>query len=315
MMERFWKLVYRLRLRRGYESIDRVRYLKRLRTGKPAEDTRYFSHRDADQFGADEVVIHSRFRGKPVFFHCNPNIHVEQQIIKRGLYEQHELELIADLLEPNSIMVDVGANIGAVTIPVAKAFPDITVHAFEPNPAAVERLRRNIALNDVTNISLHPVGVSAKTGEEQLYAPSYAEMGNASFLKSLDSAQEFQLASVKVETLDSCFGEKEGGVLRRVSFIKIDVQGYERHVLCGASTLIHRDRPCIVFEHQDENFSSGVEASGAKQWFSEFFRNNGYTVLYLTRHDPSMMFLARWDRPLNGNLLALPRHFKKKTNF
>ena len=197
MMERFWKLVYRLRLRRSYENIDRLRYLKRLRTGKPAKDMWYFSCRDADQFGADEVVIHSRFRGKSVFFHCNSKIHVEQQIIKRGLYEQYALELIADFLRPNNIMVDVGANIGAVAIPLAKAFPDVTVHAFEPNPDAVERLRRNIVLNDVTNISLHPVGVGAKTGEEQLYASSYVEMGNATFLKPSNSAQEFRSAPVK----------------------------------------------------------------------------------------------------------------------
>ncbi len=312
MMERFWKLVYRLRLRRSYENVDRLQYLKRLHTNKPAKDRWCYSHRDADQFGTDEVVIHGRFRGKSVFFHCNPNIHVERQIIRHGLYERHTLELIADFLEPNSRMIDVGANIGAVTIPLAKALPDVTVHAFEPNPQAIERLKRNIILNDVTNITLHPVGVGAKPGKEQLYASSYIEMGNASFLKPFDAAQELKTASVKVETLDECFGERAGGVAGRINFIKIDVQGYERHVLSGASALIHRDHPCIVFEHQDENFSTVKEAKDAKQWLSEFFHNNGYTVLYLTRHDPSMMFPIRWDRPLNGNLLALPRHFKTK---
>lgn len=85
------------------------------------------------------------------------------------------------------------------------------MHAFEPNPDAVERLRRNIVLNDVTNISLHPVGVGAKTGEEQLYASSYVEMGNATFLKPSNSAQEFRSAPVKIETLDSCFGQKKTG--------------------------------------------------------------------------------------------------------
>ena len=68
MIERFWKLVYRLRLRRRYENIDRVRYLKRLSAGKQKNDMWYYSYRDADQHGKDEVVIHSRFRGKSVFF-------------------------------------------------------------------------------------------------------------------------------------------------------------------------------------------------------------------------------------------------------
>lgn len=164
MTKRFWKLFYRLRLRRRYEDIDRLHYLKRLGSGKHKNDMWYYSYRDADQHDEGEVVIHSRFQGKPVFFYCNPKIHVEQKIIKYGLYEQNSLELLADLLESRAgtAFIDVGANIGAVTIPLAKVFPDIEVHAFEPNPLAIERLQRNIALNKTTNVILHPVGVGEK---------------------------------------------------------------------------------------------------------------------------------------------------------
>lgn len=308
MTERFWKFVYRLRLRRRYENIDQVRYLKRLGAGKQKNDMWYYSYRDADQYGGDEVVIHSRFRGKSVFFYCNPKIHVEQKIIRCGLYEQHSLELIADLLEPRANMIiDVGANIGAVTIPLAKAFPDIEVHAFEPNPLAIERLQRNIVLNKTTNVVLHPVGVGAKPGKEQLHTASCSEIGNSSFLKPAGSAGEDKSIAIDVETLDNCFGvSARGGVNGRVGLIKIDVQGYERQVLNGATALVLRDRPYIVFEHQDENFASLEEARDAKHWFLQFFRDNGYTVLYQTRHDASMMFPVKWDRPLNGNLLAIP---------
>ena len=212
MIERFWKLVYRLRLRRRYENIDRVRYLKRLSAGKQKNDMWYYSYRDADQHGKDEVVIHSRFRGKSVFFYCNPKIHVEQEIIRHGLYEQHSLDLIADLLEPHANMIiDVGANIGAITIPLAKVFPNVEVHAFEPNPLAVERLQRNLALNKTTNVVLHPVGVGANPGREQLYTASYLEIGNSSFLKPAGDTNENKLTAVAVETLDNRFSVGTGG--------------------------------------------------------------------------------------------------------
>ena len=308
MTKRFWKLVYRLHLRRRYEDIDRLHYLKRLGSGKQKNDMWYYSYRDADQHDGDEVVIHSRFRGKSVFFYCNPKIHVEREIIRHGLYERHFLDLIADLLEsrPNMIFIDVGTNIGAVTIPLAKAFPDLEVHAFEPNPLSVERLQRNLALNKTTNVVPHPVGVGANPGREQLYTASYLEIGNSSFLKPAGDADKSKSIAVEIETLDNRFGVNTGKGNERIGLIKIDVQGYEREVLNGATALVLRDRPYIVFEHQDENFASLEEARNAKQWFLEFFRDNIYTVLYQTRHDASMMFPVKWDKPLNGNLLAIP---------
>lgn len=308
MTKRFWKLFYRLRLRRRYEDIDRLHYLKRLGSGKHENDMWYYSYRDADQRDEGEVVIHSRFLGKPVFFYCDPKIHVEQKIIRYGLYEQNSLELLADLLESRAgtAFIDVGANIGAVTIPLANAFPDIEVHAFEPNLLAIERLQRNIALNKTTNVILHPVGVGEKPGREQLYTASCFEIGNSSFLKPAGPAGENKSIAIEIETLDNCFCINTSKTNRRVGVIKIDVQGYERQVIHGATALVRRDRPYIVFEHQDENFASLEEARDAKQWFMQFFRDNGYTVLYQTNHDVSMMFTAKWDRPMNGNLLAIP---------
>lgn len=212
MTERFWKFVYRLRLRRRYEDIDRVHYLRRLGSGKQKNDMWYYSYRDADQYGEDEVVIHSRFRGKSVFFYCNPKIYVEQKIIRHGLYEQHSLELIADLLEPRANMIiDVGANIGAVTIPLAKVFPDAEVHAFEPNPLAIERLQRNLALNKTENVVLHQVGVGANPGRGRLYTASYFEIGNSSFLDHAGSAGKDKSTTVDVETLDNRFGVSARG--------------------------------------------------------------------------------------------------------
>ena len=308
MTKRFWKLVYRLHLRRRYEDIYRLHYLKRLGSGKQKNDMWYYSYRDADQRDGDEVVIHSRFRGKSVFFYCNPKIHVEREIIRHGLYERRFLDLIADLLEsrPNMIFIDVGTNIGAVTIPLAKAFPDIEVHAFEPNPLSVERLQRNLALNKTTNVVPHPVGVGARPGRERLYTASRFEIGNSSFLKPASPVDEDKSIAIEVETLDNRFCVSASKVNGRAGLIKIDVQGYERHVLRGATALVRRDRPYIVFEHQDENFASLEEARDAKRWFLEFFHDTGYTVFYQTRHDASMMFPVKWDRPLNGNLLAIP---------
>ena len=86
----------------------------------------------------------------------------------------------------------------------------------------------------------------------------------------------------------------------------MDVQGFEREVLLGAQGLVATHRPAILFEHEDQNFTTAAQAEQAKRDLARFFEEHCYGVFYITRHDPDLLFPVAWDRPLLGDLLALP---------
>src|SRR5512135_1971832 len=122
-MRKLIHLLYKLHLKKPYHTIDRLRYLKRLKREKNVADDWYYSDKDAWQYHGQEILISSKFRGIPVLFFCDPCAHVEKKIIRDGLYDVHILNYMVQFVSPNTIVLDVGSNIGAYAIPFAKAFP------------------------------------------------------------------------------------------------------------------------------------------------------------------------------------------------
>jgi FkbM family methyltransferase len=298
----FFRLLYNYGLMRPYRSIDRLHYLKRLSKEKHPYDEWYYSDKDVSQFGDGEVLICTAFRDKPVMFICKPQSKVERQIINNGLYSPHILSFMVSFLSQGSIILDVGANIGAYTVPLAKAFPEIEVHAFEPNPYAIAHLRRNITLNRLSNIRLYEMGLGDEPCVLELNAFDSKDLGSSSFISPQRAGSKSEPIPVQVEKLDNIYAKDT----REISLIKIDVQGFEFKVLKGACELISRNRPYILLEHEDVNFSTTEEALAAKRNLQQFFSEYHYRLFYMTRYDRSMLFPVSWERPLNGDLLAIP---------
>jgi FkbM family methyltransferase len=298
---KIYKLIYKLGLKKAYQKIDRLRYLNRLlRGGKNPLDEWDYSDRDLSQYGDGEVLICSEFRGLRMFFYCDRRMKVEREIIGGGLYGSYILSYMEMLVRPGSIVLDVGANIGAYAIPLARAFPGIEVHAFEPNPSAVARFRRNLLLNEAKNLVLHETAVGARHGRTAFHAFTGEHLGLSSFVPPPTAGSETIM--VEVTPLDELYGTFGG----RISLLKIDVQGFEGEVLEGARNLIQKHRPYVLLEHEDHLFPRAAMAEEAKKKLEAFFAENGYDVFYLTLKDPFMLFPVQWHRPLSGNLLALP---------
>lgn len=302
-MRKLFHLLYKLHLKKPYRSIDRLRYLKRLKREKHATDDWYSSDKDAWQYHGQEILICSRFRDIPVMFFCDPRAHVEKKIIRDGLYDVHILNYMVQVLSPGTVVLDVGASIGAYAIPLAKAFPHVTVHAFEPNPHAVGRLRRNIAINRTHNVTVHQAAAGAAPGRGEFYAFDVRDAGLSSFIEPKQKERNYQTVPVDILTLD----EVCRGLPERISAIKIDVQGYEAEALEGSHDVIKTHRPRILFEHEDGNFEGPDAARKAKRRLEGFFLEMRYDVFYITRYDPCMLFPVDWERPLYGNLIAMPQ--------
>lgn len=144
-----------------------------------------------------------------------------------------ERRLLRRLVRPGQSVADVGANIGYYGLLFAQAVgPSGRVACIEPEPDNVAELRRNVEGNRLANVEVVPVAVGASTGTVSL-------RGGINGAVVEDGLGEVQ---VPLRTLDELLGD------RPVDFIKIDVEGYEGHVLEGAARLLEEQRPALFVE-------------------------------------------------------------------
>jgi FkbM family methyltransferase len=164
-----------------------------------------------------------------------------------GSYSQGEVELWARFLKPGDCVVDVGANIGALTLPLARLVGQTgKVFAFEPQPENFELLKRNV--EQLPQVEARPCALGASAGERgiaQLTDLGHHNYGNVAL--SNDATLQ-----VRVETLDSIVGDAA------VALIKVDVQGAEADVLEGARETIGRCRPLLYVENDQPQKSEAL---------------------------------------------------------
>jgi FkbM family methyltransferase len=143
---------------------------------------------------------------------------------------------------------DVGANTGYYTIMLAKNFEQ--VRAFEPNPDALDILRRKIAKNHYQNVRIVPVALSDSVGTSRLYLHTEVRektIGSSNSLipslkdvrKESNEANEIgpvPFVEVDTNTVDNLLGND------RVDLMKIDVEGAEFMVLNGATKALDEGR-------------------------------------------------------------------------
>jgi FkbM family methyltransferase len=173
---------------------------------------------------------------------------IDSSLYYSGTFEPLAEKMIASIVRPGMMTIDVGANIGYHTFRLAKLVgPQGLVLAIEPTSYAFEKLERNLSLNDFPNVRLIRAGLSYRDeGDVEVrFRSSYR----------LDGKDEVRNEKVRIVTLDTLVKEQS---LARVDFIKLDVDGYEVKAFAGAQETLQRFRPPILFELGPE----GVRANG-----------------------------------------------------
>ena len=119
----------------------------------------------------------------------------------------------------DGVVVDAGANIGAFTMACASRHPRVTIHAYEPNPAARAMLARNVAANGLSSrVTIWPEALGARDGTVRFQvAQASLEAG------LLASGNSVEVPAVSLATVIA----RAGG---SVSLLKIDVEGAEADV-------------------------------------------------------------------------------------
>ena len=160
-----------------------------------------------------------------------------------GGFEDAECRRMLELAIPGTTAIDVGANVGIHTIPLARRLAPGTVIAIEPLEANAERLQANAALNALANVDLHVVAAGSSLGLVDLHLANDGAFVSTGHVVEHRAAGS--LITVSQTTLDGLW---ESAGHPAVSLIKIDVEGEEVGVMLGAEELLSKARPAIVAE-------------------------------------------------------------------
>lgn len=165
-----------------------------------------------------------------------------------GAFERRTVAAYSRLVRPGMTVLDIGANIGAHTLPLARLVgPTGRVVAIEPTDWAVGRLRRNLQLNEnLANIVTVRQAMLVAQADDALPDALYSSWPlHERDVHPILRAQVKSTAGAKTLTLDQ-LAEAEGS--GRIDFIKLDVDGHECRVLRGGTQTLTRDHPAIVIE-------------------------------------------------------------------
>ncbi len=177
----------------------------------------------------------------------------DQRVLCLGAWEKHVLHFLGQTAEmlsrqtPDSAddlsFVDIGANLGLHSLYMSQLVGQ--VHAFEPYPPVIAKMRRNFEQNELQNVTIHPVGLGEESARLPFVEPPQSNEGIGSFVEDLDLGAVAGGLELDVVVGDDYFEEHGIG---RVDIAKIDVEGFEKPVLLGLRETFAKSRPIIVME-------------------------------------------------------------------
>ena len=199
--------------------------------------------------GCEPVVKAALVDGSRVWLDARSR--AESGALWTGIYDENEVAFLRACIEPEAVFVDIGANVGLVTIPVARTIRELGGRAIavEPIPVNVARLQRSLELNGLEEcVEIVSAALGEFDGTIQMEKEG-AQGASANAWVVLDRARARAPQTVPLITLDSLVEERG---LMRLDVIKIDVEGFEVPVLRGAARSIGHFRPVVYGEFNNE---------------------------------------------------------------
>ena len=204
------------RLARGWRRPDRWRWLLT---------------RAVHRSGLDRFVVLHRYSYR---------IHAHRAVYSLIAWDnptagKEDYEFLTRVLRQGDVVVDVGANIGFITLAAAGMVGDAgRVYAIEPNPRTFRYLRSNVRLNEYRNVVLMCCAVGAASG--------HARMSDSP-LDDINRVLPDGPVRVRLGTLDEILMDEK----RDIRLLKVDVEGYEMAVFRGAPETLKRTQ-VVYFE-------------------------------------------------------------------
>ncbi len=189
-------------------------------------------------------------------------------------------------------VLDIGANLGIMTVHLANKLPNTTIHAFEPMPTNVSVLKRIIAKFKLKKTKIHEIALGDESGTAKMVLPVNGQtvMQGLSHIKheTITEWNEGQEVDVKLDKLDNILNGQP------VQAIKIDIENFEYFALKGASRIITSNKPIIYAElWNNENRSNCFEYLKSFNYSIFVGENNQIVPFDSSKHDTqNFIFIA-----------------------
>lgn len=184
---------------------------------------------------------------------------------QNDVYDEHETQLIKKIVQPDHVVLDIGANIGYFTLLMSQV-EGVHVYAFEPDPDNYIILQKNLTLNKVFNV--HPYNFAMGDKHTEI------DLNKCEFNRGMHRVYKSKwctdgVIKVPMRTVDEVMNDIH------VDFVKIDVEGSEFGVLKGMTNLIRNSHPTLLLEFHPP----GIEEYGANPiHLFNFIRDFGYAI-------------------------------------
>jgi FkbM family methyltransferase len=197
-----------------------------------------------------------------------------------------EIDCLARFVHAGETVIDVGGNHGLYTYHLSRLVgPSGRVHTFEPMPPNLSILRHTIRAHHLTNVTLHSQACGDKDETVSFCIPldhGVPQLGGA------HQGKQGLTFDCEVVKLDEAISES-------VSFLKVDVEGAELLVFCGAQRILRECRPVILFEAGGHTTEYGYQQQEVFDFLSGFryrFFSGGFSSPAL---EPRQGFTAAED--------------------
>jgi FkbM family methyltransferase len=191
------------------------------------------------------------------------------------VFEGPETDFFLGAIKPGMTFLDIGANVGYYTaLALSVMGENGRIVSVEPNPQSFKYLLKTVVANNGKNVSCVQKGASDKAGSMTLFLNLDNHADNRFYSNDMSGSS----CEVDVETVDKIL---EGAGVSKVDFIKIDVQGFEGHVLSGMKETIKRS-PKV--QMMSEFWPAGLLGGGTKpeEYLSEL-RGLGFELFELSK--------------------------------
>jgi len=202
---------------------------------------------------------------------------VSNQVFWRGWagYEPESAPLFFRLAQRSEVVFDVGAFVGFYSLLAGHANTAARVFAFEPLPTIFERLKSNVRLNELPNVSCQNAAAGAEDGTADFFHTDGLPTSSSLSFGYLESVPGLMRSTVRVVSLDR-FAAENG--VSRVDLLKIDTETTEPEVLRGMAGILGRDKPHMVCEV--------LKGRGRERDLEALLAPAGYEYFLLTEQGP-----------------------------
>jgi len=252
------------------------------------------------------VIRWELFRKPPYYFnYYGYKVYYRQKdglvyhIGSTGSFEKDVIDCCLKFTSQKAVFIDVGANIGLITLPLAKRIKRAVFHCFEPSPYPYEYFKKTLTENKLKKkIKLNKLGLYNKSGRLKFYIHEFKD-ASGDGIKDTFRAGRAKPIAVRVTTLDKYV---KANNLKRLDLIKADVEGSELFVFKGAIKTIKKFKPVIIFEAWPKN----LEAYNLNiKDIYNFFKSLKYSIYRLNGKKLDLKKFL-WETTIQGNYLALP---------